>query len=180
MSKAYYYLVASLPMLEFPGKPPFSSEQFLEECQRLLPGSDYQIVKRVLQAAELKQPSGNNLLDQWRQFQRDLQNELAWIRASEAKQDPQSFIRGELYEDPYIVDVVATAIKSPDPLTAEKYLDRIRWQKLDDLVRFHYFDLECLIAYAIKLKILERHQQIESQEGKEIYEGYKTFAASLY
>lgn len=46
----------------------------------------------------------------------------------------------------------------------EKILDEARWQVLDDLGFGHYFDMDSLILYAYKLKILERWEKIYTQD----------------
>ena len=56
---------------------------------------------------------------------------------------------------------------NPDPLEAELYLDRIRWEKLEELEKNHYFDITYLVAYALKLQILERWDRINSIGGDE-------------
>jgi hypothetical protein len=44
MAEFYPYLIASLPMLHFGMKPPFSFERFLEICDRLIPDKDFQVL----------------------------------------------------------------------------------------------------------------------------------------
>ena len=173
MSNKYYYLIASLPLLEFGMKPPLSSEDFLTECKKLLALQDYALVKKVLEPGDLTRPSNNKFLSQWMNFIQNFRNELAWIRSTEANKDPANYIRGQRIDDPNIVDLLAPAVEAEDPLSAEKLLDSARWQNLDELSQWHYFDLELLIVYAIKLKILERYQEIESPKGKELFAEYK-------
>jgi len=44
-------------------------------------------------------------------------------------------------------------------------LDEIRWKALDELATGHYFDLEFLVTYTLKLRILERWEKIHSADG---------------
>jgi hypothetical protein len=48
MNRSYYYFAASLPMLLWGGKVPFSLADFLSDCQRLLEETDYALVRRLL------------------------------------------------------------------------------------------------------------------------------------
>jgi hypothetical protein len=57
------------------------------------------------------------------------------------------------------------AILNASPLDAEKALDETRWKALDELATGHYFDLDFLISYALKLRILERWEKIQGAEG---------------
>ena len=47
MSTFYVYLISSLPMLHFGMRPPFSWEDFLGQCQRLIPENDYALLKNL-------------------------------------------------------------------------------------------------------------------------------------
>jgi hypothetical protein len=55
------------------------------------------------------------------------------------------------------------------PLEAELYLDACRWAKIDELAYGHFFDLEFLRAYKMKLEILERHDMFEEEKGFDAY-----------
>jgi len=48
------------------------------------------------------------------------------------------------------------------------YLDRIRWEKIEELKTGHYFDIEYLTAYCLQLQILERWDRVDSGSGMEI------------
>ena len=172
MSNYYYYLIASLPMLHFGMKPSIAWNDFLTVCQEQLIATDFEIIQKIISSQELPPHSTKSVLKAWFEFNHQLRNELAWSRALEAKKDPLNHTRGPREAQPAIVEMISQAFKSRDPLTAEKILDRFRWQYLDELTEGHYFDLEFLITFALKLKILERYQLIESPKGKEIFKEY--------
>jgi hypothetical protein len=168
-----YYLVASLPMLEFGSNPPISSKEFLRDCERLLSRRDYLNILAASSEEESAGPGDGHLLRQWKKFSRDFRNEAAWFRAVRSGRDPLEHLRGQREADQAIGNALAEADKSPDPLSAEKVLDLLRWQKLDELTGQRYFDREFLVAYAIKLKILERYDQIDSWQGEKVFAGLK-------
>jgi len=170
MSHLYYYLVASLPLLQFGSKLPFSPEYFLELCQDKLTAQDYFLIRDIVRKDEWDVNTNNDFYLAWKQFSHSLRNEMAWLRALELNKDPQTYLRGPREGHPFFVDIFVQASKSSDPLTAERIIDRFRWQYIDELARFHYFDLEALVAYAIKLKILVRQDVFESSQGKEIFD----------
>jgi hypothetical protein len=64
----------------------------------------------------------------------------------------------------------------PSLLEAEQYVDSVRWQKLDDLCLGHYFDLDALIVYALKLLILLRWEAVSKVDSRELLE--KTLATA--
>jgi hypothetical protein len=56
--------------------------------------------------------------------------------------------------------IAINAYRAPSPLEAEKMLDHARWNALDELTAGRYFDMDVLIAYAIKLVMLEKWEEI--------------------
>ncbi len=179
MSRSYYYLVAFLPSIEFGAKPSFFSEKFENRCREQLTSADFMLIEQVIHLEDYQLESDNPLINFWKKFNHDLRNEIAWVRALEANKNPRDHLRGEKNEDRAVVDVIAKAAEAPDPLSAEQMIDRARWKYLDELILFHYFDLEVLIAYALKLKILERYHVIESPRGKELFKEYTKVEINL-
>lgn len=156
--KEYYYLVSSLPMLEFGMKMPFPYSDFLKTCQEQLSTHDMETIKSASSSRG------------WKIFDTTLRNELARARASKREKDPTRYIRGE-YSDPYIAGPVQKIINQDSLIEAEMTLDRMRWEKIEELEKGHYFDISYLITYALKLQLLERWEQINSEGGIEILEG---------
>ncbi len=174
-----YYLIASLPTLQFGGKLPFSVEEFLAECRRLLSSETFKIIDQAL--GQQEKFSSQPTLRAWQEFNRCLRNEWAWFRATEANEDPALFLRGERKEtDPVIFDAITTAAQAGDPLSAENILDSLLWRKLEELSLFHYFDVDQLIIYGLKLKILERYCAIASPRGREKFAQLKAAAAEKF
>lgn len=169
----YYYFIASLPTLQFGVKPLLNLAQFVKEAEQFLSPQDFSELQKALNVYDISDKPQNPVVHRWVEFERQLRNELAWFRAIEANKDPSLYIRGERGADAFLVDVVATASKAENPLAAERVLDGARWQKLETMQQFHYFDMDYLIAYALQLRILERYQEIASPKGKELFAEYK-------
>ncbi len=180
MRQKYYYFVSSLPSLEFGAPPPFPLEKFLEECQRQMSPKDAEWIQNAVLGKSPSKALKNPLVRLWIRFNEDFRNELAFARALKAKRDPLSYLQGERSYEPFLANVVAQAIGTDDPLAAEKILDRFRWQRLDDLTFDHYFDVEWLLIYALKLQILERYQMIESHRGEGLLAEYKEFEMPVF
>jgi len=162
MAGFYTYLISSLPMLQFGAKPPFSFERFINICQDKIPGAARDLIKLI---AEGRGYEGHQAtLKQWFAFDKALRNELVKIRAIRKHIDPLKYIRGDEYVEPHIAHIAMNAHRNPAVLEAEKTLDRDRWNALDELAAGHYFDLDFLIVYALKLLILERWERINSAD----------------
>lgn len=178
MTRQYYYFAASLPVLNFDGRPPFSVEDYLNECRRFLTSKDFSLVEKAVvvsdgeDAASVSGQSG--ILEKWRSFENRLRNEWAWFRADRAGQDRAKYLRGERPFDLALTDMIHQAGRMEDLLAAEKLIDRYRWNYLEELALGHWFDLEALVIYGIKLKMLARYQRLNSPVGKEIVNQLRT------
>lgn len=171
MADYYPYLIASLPMLHFGMKPPFSYEQFLEISHQFISEKDFQLLKNLPNPekypAEAKRP---RIIQNWIQFDTALRNEVVKIRAKKKHVEPAKYLHPDEYSGPSLAPVVATITMSSSVLDVEKALDEARWRVLDELATAHYFDLELLITYAYKLLILQRWENIRSAAGPKLLE----------
>ncbi len=166
----YTYLISSLPMLHFGIKPPFSFEQFLKICQRVLPAGDINILKRASITGEYSARSNQPTLKRWRAFDTALRNELVKIRAARRRLDPLKYLRGDAYAEASITRIALNAYRNPAILEAERMLDEQKWLALEELAAGHYFDIDFLIVYAHKLLILERWQKIYTADKARVLE----------
>lgn len=171
MADFYPYLIASLPMLHFGMKPPFSYEQFLETCCPFVPEKDCQLLTTLPQPEHYseKRQSQRTIL-KWIEFDIALRNEMVRTRAAKKQTDPAPYLRPERYSGSALTPSVMAAITAPSLLDAEKILDETRWKALEDLAIGHYFDLDFLITYAYKLLILQRWENIRDADGPRLLE----------
>jgi len=170
MPTYYPYLISSLPMLNFNARPPFAIERFLGMCKDLIPDNDLEIVDLCFKASLLEEQVKQQTLKQWIEFETGLRNELVKIRASRKKIDPQIYLRKDGYGDASIYHIAMNSHRILSLIESEKFLDLARWQKLDELLCGHYFDLDALIAYALKLQILWRWETINRADKQKALE----------
>lgn len=166
----YIYLISSLPMLRFGMKAPFSFDKFLAGCRRLMPDYDAGILASVVASWEDPHNAKNPVLKKWYAFDMALRNELVKIRAARKKTDPVRYIRRDGYADPSISHIAINAYRARSILDGEKALDQERWRFLDELSFSHYFDIEALLVYALKLLILEKWDRINSADKRALIE----------
>lgn len=175
MGSAYYYFIASLSLLFVDGKMPTTVEAFHEDCRRLLTKKDYALMQRlwVLDEDDFS-GTGNRVLDAWLFFDRGFRNELAWHRAGRLNKDPLKYLRGPRVMDPLYAEEVTRIFKMEDLWAAEKALNKMKWRFLEDLATGHYFDIEFLLIYALRLKMLERFQEYGSPAGRDFLRELRT------
>jgi len=178
MPQFYVYLISSLPMLHFGAKPPFTSEKFLNMCGDFIPDEDLYTVgtlcggsyavgtpcgDSILFSTESPQSVPSTLIN-WQQFDIALRNELVKIRAAKKHVDPLLYMRPDGHAELSVTHIALAAARSLSIIEAEKILDQERWHFLDELSVGHYFDLDFLIIYTLKLQILERWAKVNSAD----------------
>lgn len=175
MAYFYTYLISSLPSLHFGLKPPFSFEKFLIYCSEFIPEADIEILKKASILGDYTGQSAHPTLKKWEGFDTMLRNELVKVRASRKHVSPARYLRREEFAEPDIAHLAMSAHRNPSILEAERLLDEARWRALDEFSSGHYFDLDFLIIYALKLLILERWERINTQGKAGILEGILKF-----
>jgi hypothetical protein len=167
MARYYTYVIASLPVLQFGMKPPFSYEQFLQLCEGMVGEKEWGILRSLPGIREMPyRGQVKTTLQRWFEFDRDLRNELVKIRAAHQKIDPQKFLRpDDGYVEPAITHIALHAHRNPSVLEGERSLDQERWMKLEEIAGGHFFDFDYLIVYALKLLLLWRWETIRLADG---------------
>jgi len=157
---SYYYLVATLPLLRYEGVSPFDTFSFLEQCRSQVSDRDYQTIKSAL----LGRPSSHPFLKKWQQFASMVKKELndqrskkLGLSASKYSNDGEKAFR--------ISDAVRQALSNENALDAELSLLELKWNYLEESAALHYFDVEALLAYAVKLQLLQRKSLFTKEEG---------------
>jgi hypothetical protein len=165
MADFYIYVIASLPMLHFGMKPPFSFERFLEVCRQFIPKKDFQLLSTLPQPEQyFEKGKRHPIIQRWIEFDGALRNELVRIRATKQHIEPAPYLRPGGYSGSSLAPAVMAANIATSVLDAEKTLDETRWKALEELATGHYFDLDLLITYANKLLILQRWENIRSAD----------------
>ena len=155
-------------MLHFGAKMPFSFEKFINSCEGIISEDDVEIIKSLKSITLFTslQPT----LEKWSNFETSLRNELVKIRAARKHLDPSKYLRKDGLEDVSVSRLAMNAYKSPSALESEKTLDLERWNKLEELSLGHFFDIDFLIVYTIKLLILEKWDRITTADKPKLIE----------
>ena len=66
-----------------------------------------------------------------------------------------------------LIEKLLQISEEPNLLEREKKVDTLRWEILDDDTFFHYFTIERIFAYLVKLEILERWTRMDVARGQE-------------
>jgi len=127
----------------------------------------------------------NDFLKEWFVFIRDINNILAIYNSRKfgLEISTQMVGRYELTENalkntsrefglaselPYINTLISIS-ETEDILKQEMSVDRLKWDYLEELNVFHYFTIEKILAFVIKLMMLDRWSKLESEQGRAFF-----------
>lgn len=168
MSRAYYYLSASLPILMWGEKPPISEEDFLSNAAGRLDPEDWKVLISTKLVPEQTNASGHKAVEEWNRYETTMRNEIANLRGRKEKRNPEKYIRGEYTLDPFLADLAIEVASEESPMVMERELDLKRWAKLEEIGLNHFFDLTFLTVYYLKLQILCKWNRMKVQNGEKI------------
>lgn len=169
---AYYSLVASLPSLQIGDEPPFSTEEYVDNCAQWVSEHEVNILRKVL----LQEPdiAPCPLCKAWNNIETQIRNAVARMRGQKLGVDSKEFLQPHSGFSGEIETLVKDAYTRSDPLEIEEELDRARWKLADDLAGQNLFAFEKVLAYGIQLKIVERWHRMDIHIGKERLEAVIT------
>lgn len=158
----YYYLISSLPLLKFTEAPSITKEDFIAEAKKWLKYTDFIILFKVNINNLFEDEKDVSLLKRWKEFERSLREELAFFRSAR-----RNNIEYKVRKD--LSDIIQ---EDNNPLEIERGLLLLRWDFLEEEEIGHFFDLDFLIIYYLKLQLLQRLFSFDKEKGKERFETY--------
>jgi hypothetical protein len=167
----YYYVVAALPLLHFDKKAAVSVDYFLDFCCGHLKPDDYTLLIRAdFQNFSDTFPQAKVYM-QYRTWEVALRNELVRLRAAKIEQDAIPYLRPgiEIFS---LRTLARKAFEESSPLKGEEILNKARWDYLEELETGHFFDIQKLVIYHLKLQLLNRKACFQDELGKENYTAF--------
>lgn len=161
----HYYLAASLPTLVLGDPVPLNAAAFRAACANLL--DDPERAELTLMLEGRVGEATSDFARAWRNVDTQLRNALARVRAGRRTMEARPFLREHEGFDVSLEKAVTDAYTRPDPLERDLFLDRYRWQRLDDLVRETPFGFAAVLAYALKLRLALRWAALTDEAGGE-------------
>lgn len=171
MANFYPYLISTLPFLNFKDSLPFSFERFLDICKDFILEEELNLLKNLksLEIQDLR-VKGAKTLKRWLDFEYSLRNELVRQRALRKHIDSNKYVKDWDVFDFDVQSIALVSIRNPSLIEAELILDMARWNKLEEISFGHFFDIDFLVVYGLKLLILERWERFKKVEKSKIFE----------
>ena len=167
---AEYYLISQLPSLDGVSENvplPITEERFNELCERFLGKKSQEAIKKIsLSPTKNAERLGSSLIDAWNECEINLRFALGKVRAEKMNKvfDTENRILPVEY-----IKAANTAIEKENPMEAEKYLNSYRLEMLETLRPMDAFSDEYIFYYGLKLKLLLRIRQFDTETGKKAY-----------
>lgn len=170
--KNFFYTLAALKTLRLGEKTPITEEYFLQFAEDTIDANSYQILLKCRWG--LTEPTGFSFADRILSWEKDLRLELAKARILKLPFDtpPNLQSSGDSYN---LLEQVRAVMALESPLEAERYLDQMRWNYLEEIGARHYFDLEALVIYYLKLQLALRQEKFQEELGRDSFK--KEYAA---
>ena len=157
----YYFLIASLPVLEIDAPPPMTVAQFDSILEEYLPEKEQK--KIFAYAGKKDYPSTCSIYRKMIQFEEYLRVGIARKRAERAGIQFAADEPDETYGE---IDFgLAHAASCTNPLEREYIIDRLRWARLEELALGHDFDFDALCIYRAQLFIVNKYAGFRTETG---------------
>lgn len=166
MKEQYYYVITSLPSLFLNEELPIKKNDFLVICKKYLKETDFKILESVSSFDVERDEVPLDVIKRLFRWERGVRNALVRLRAVRLGLEPDEFVRGDIFDHSQTL-LAEEAFNANSPLMAEEILNKARWRYLDELEFGHYFDIERLVIFFIKLQILERISLFDTEKGRD-------------
>ena len=160
-------------------------DEFLGICAAWMSSRDLQTLQRATLDPGFSPDTEHSVLGAWYAFETELRNTLARRRAVRLGADEDRYGGSQAnviwFSTMEMEARVSEAMGADSPLRAEQILDEYRWRTLDELAVGHYFDLDILIIYYLRLQIVRRRAAMNREDGQALFDStWKTIIDRYY
>lgn len=178
--KNYHYIVASLPELTTGWKfGEDSAEGIITEIRDRCDSRDAALVDLLLKSFQSDSltrefytealGSGNDFIREYFTFDLNVRNaKVRYLNRALSRPEGKDIIDIPLPEAEYVPQV-EQIFSGKDIIAREKAVDDLYWGKLDELSLMHYFDMNVIMAFILKLHIIDRWHLLDEQTGREMF-----------
>lgn len=177
----YEYIISSLPAISLDWKfgEGASFDTYVEWIKSQLSESDRKVVDRLLDGFkdenltkefyEAAVKDGNRFIREYFTFDLNVRNGKARFlnKAFERPLD-QDTVRLDTGEFPE-AQSLDEALNAPDLISRERGLDSLTWNKILEINTFDYFNLEAVLGFISRLRIISRWFSLDEKTGREMF-----------
>ncbi|MCM1503472.1 MAG: DUF2764 domain-containing protein [Bacteroidales bacterium] len=178
--KNYHYIVASLPDIAGGWK---SGEQtagaIISEIRERCDSHDRRLIDIILESFKAESlteefyrealSSGNSFIREYFTFDLNVRNaKVRYLNKALGRPADKDIIDIRTGEFEKAAEVEQIFLGN-DIIAREKAIDDLYWEKLDELSMMHYFDMNVIMAFILKLRIIDRWHTLDENTGREMF-----------
>lgn len=168
----YYYLVSSLPPVALGDPPPWTPDAYLFHCQGALSPDDWRELSLIVE--DRTGEGASDFAAWWHALDTQIRNIQVRVRAARLHMEARPYLRMHTGYDVAAAQAVTDAMNRTQPLEREMALDRCRWAALDERILGDPYGFEEIMAYAIRLRLMQRWDRLSDEEGLKRVETFIT------
>ena len=179
----YEYIIASLPLLSKDGKEMPDTDAILSEIREQLSAKDISTLDLLLSSfdpdkldAEFYRKAAkdrNRFIREFFCLDLGIRNtKVEYLNSTLGRPEGTDVVVLDPDgEDPAFEQKaeVEALLRTDDILGRERALDDFYWKTVDALTVLDYFDLEVVLAFVVKLKMVERWLRLDEATGRELF-----------
>ena len=180
----YEYIIASLPVLrpEDSQDDKLDAAALVEEIRGQLSARDEAVLDFLLSGYDPEQLDAafytralahkDRFIREWFNFDLDLRNTtVAYLNDAIGRPTGQDMVQLEGREDAEFpeADEAVKILNRADILEREMGLDELRWHKIEELTQMDWFDLDAVLGFVARLKIIDRWLQLDPDSGRALF-----------
>ncbi len=176
----YVYIVASLPelALNFDGDR-FSYEDTKAHFIELLSENDQKLVELMERGFDETQlgpefyaeaaKSKNGFIREYFDFDARLRNMKTEFLARRLDRDAESYLVEMPEADFEEGKQIQAVFDQPDFVAREQQIDQLKWNKATEIAMMDYFNMNAILAYLVKAKMVQRWAELDKEKGEEMF-----------
>lgn len=178
----YEYIIASLPdIAPDAGKAAgLDVKAVEEEIRSQLSGSDlrwYDLMLRSFDDSRLDaefyaeaETSSQNFIKEYFAFDRKVRNtKVMYLNKALGRPLMQDVLTLAEDEEVEPLETADAVLASDDILAREKGIDDLMWEKAEELVTLHVLDLDIILGFTARLRIIDRWLRLDPAAGREMF-----------
>lgn len=179
----YQYIVGSLPCLvpDFAGQN-FSYDSFAKFIKHQLSAKDLRLVEwlefgmaeKNLSSHFYREVSKSKtpFLSEYFTFDHKIRNVQVKFLAKKLDKDEAQYAIGAVDTDFEEYSDLMRILENPNVIEREQALDRLKWDKITTITTFNYFDMNVILAFLAKGKIVQRWLDMDKAAGAKLFEQF--------
>jgi len=175
----YHYIVAGLPdiLLDFEQKP-LDFTRIVDAITQTLSPKDQRLIEWLQRglaqeclsphfhraAAKIK----NSFIRDYFAFDLEMRQLLATVSLLKEASAPANALQAVKNQSDLSARLFA-ALETEHIVEREQKLDRLRWERATEICTFHYFDIDVILCFLLKVSIVKRWMHLDKARGQKLF-----------